>query len=222
MLVFRLAAQVRLQLILLVFVVALLAMGHYGVIPSPEEMLDRLKRLFDQYGVAIVALFSFLENIPGLNAYFPGSIVILSAMAMTAGHPGKAISTFSFIVVSSFIAYHVSYFVGRRSLASVGPKHQSHLLYIASFFGHMWHPHFAALKCLKSGKDRLTYKRFITYLVPCSLFWNCFWGITMYNYGGLSTKMNSLIYLFILYLVIWAAYDAGTFSRKERKTKGSF
>jgi membrane protein DedA with SNARE-associated domain len=195
-----------------------------NVIPPTAEISLRLQEFFESYGLIAVSLISFLENIVGMNAYFPGSIVILVAMAMTAGDVEKALLTFLFIYVPAILAHHVNFLLGRLGSgekklenyeASVRKKFTNRrsisYLYLVTF----WHPHFTALSCLASGAEGVSYKQFIGWFIIISFSWNVFWGTLMYNIGGLSGREFNFIPIMIGYIILWAIYDYWKYRRIE-------
>ena len=111
----RLVETVRPQLFVIVIVVTAGLFSCFGLVPKPEMLAAKLKTLFEQYGILLVAPISFAENLVGMNIYFPGSIVILTSMTLASGDPSRAVSTFLAIIIPSFLAHQLNFALGVRS-----------------------------------------------------------------------------------------------------------
>lgn|GEM_PF-3625773 len=193
--------------ILLVFVIAH-TMSAMEIIPSLDSVSLYLNDAFKKYGLVAVSCFSFIENIVGVNAYFPGSVVILTAMSMTGGNIAMGLKTYFSIMLSAFVAYNVNYGIGRfftyKNVSSKTDRAITHALFMSTF----WHPHFAALTCLAAGANGIGYFAFFRLFIISGLFWNSFWGLLMYNVGWLTSANLDLMPLMYVYLMGWAALSA--------------
>jgi membrane protein DedA with SNARE-associated domain len=107
--------EIRVQLLMLATISLLVVLGNLGLIPSPIDIAAYISDAFDRFGLPAIAMCSFLENIVGFNVYFPGSIVILSGMAWTAGNPLLALKVYLAIVAPAMLAQHVNYLAGRAT-----------------------------------------------------------------------------------------------------------
>lgn len=190
---------IRIQLIIIGIIVILKVLEFFGL-PSIESVIPYLAEKFKQNGYFLVSACSFLENIFGFNAYFPGSIVILTSMSLTAGNPTRGLIMFLFIYFPSIFAQIINYFLGKNlSLPSIERKRNFWIL----FFSTMWHPTFASITSTQAESMGLSIKEFLYYYLPTSLFWNCFWAVLMYKIGGIGNTGSSFFIIFYLYLAIW-------------------
>ena len=186
-------------------------LAHFGYIPDTNELTEILSAIFNKYGLPLIALASFLENIVGLNVYFPGSIVILTSMSLTAGDPGKAVLVFIAIFLPSTLAQNANYLIGYFSTKNLKKQNLIKLskIKLGLLFGStFWHPHTTAITCMASGSEGLSYVVFLKYFIVFSLFWNVFWAITMYHFGYFAKATSNLTLFFYIYLVLWIAWDA--------------
>jgi len=215
---------IRFQLIILAALLILFLLSAYGLIMDPESLTVSLRSYFVKYGIPIVIVVSFIENIIGVNIYFPGSITILTAMSLTAGNPSKAIQTWLAIVIPSTFSQIVDYSIGRQiaiklpirnKSETIKAKKRSNLSKGLLFLGY-WHPHFAALTSAACGKSQMPFARFLGILIVSSLFWNIFWGITMYYYGAFTTESSTLFILFFLYILCWMGWDVFIYLKTKR------
>jgi len=176
--------------------------SSFGGFPSMSVISSHLNELFVKYGLLAVFAFSFIENLFGVNAYFPGSVVILTSMSMTAGNVELALETYASIVVGAVIAYNVNYIVGRffsRKVRVTEGKVVTHILFLSTF----WHPSLAALTCFASGANGVSYFAFVRLFLFSGFIWNTFWGLLMYNVGLLTSANFDLTPIMYVYLSGW-------------------
>lgn len=223
------------MILLLVTVVNVL--GQLGWIPSLAESTAWLGGFLERYGVVVVLPLAILENLIVLNVYFPGSIVILTAMALTAGDPRRALVMFVCIVIGSTVGQNANYWMGRyggsrgpaiaeRQASRADPgadgsdRRTSRRWWLV-FFGTFWHPHSASLTSILAGSEGLRYKQFLIYLLSTGLAWSVFWGFTMYHFGGILEARSNLLPAVYIYVVVWILYNLRRFVRKQQlQTRG--
>ncbi len=216
--------QVRLQLALFGILGALHVLSARGVIPNPNTLATTLRDFFQHRGLLAVGAVSLAENIVGVNIYFPGSVVILLAMSMTAGNLKLAFLTYLWIVVPSALAHMINYNLGRFGRGNVTkipddlageprpPHGEPSLLEFIIAFGH---PHTAAVVSVRAGANRMPMNRFLRRFIPISLVWSTFWAILMYNVGDvLHGAAGNWIVLIYVYLILWTAWDLWQWHRR--------
>lgn len=179
-----------------------------GMMPSPERLTAQVENLFAKHGLPLVALCSFLENIVGVNAYFPGSIAILAGMALTAGNPTRALQMYFAIVIPAIAANQLSYWIGwrlrsRTDRLSISGAKKIWTWFLLTY----WHPHLAATTAMASGAGYLKYRTFLRYFLVASLSWSIIWGLTIYHFGQELELRSNLVSLFYVYLVAWIVWD---------------
>jgi membrane protein DedA with SNARE-associated domain len=181
-----------------------------------------IEGIFREYGVLAVAPISFLENLIGLNAYFPGSVVILGAMALTSGQPQLAACTFLAIFAPSFAAHQVNFLIGRhfRTNSAVyadAGRYKTSIEINLLFASTLWHPHFAALTSIDSGAQGMSYRRFLSFFTAWFLLWNLFWGVTMYAFGLLLPRESLGLPIIVGFLVVWTLWDLLEIGKRLRQ-----
>lgn len=212
------------QLLLLAALGVIGIFAELELIPSLPEINSRVIGYIAQGGFGVVALFSFLENLPGINAYFPGSVVLVARMGTTHGDPGLAVSTYLAILIPAMIANTLTFLLGTRfvnrsvtySQAQSTPtttrlKSSLWLWYFTTY----WHPHLAALTALAAGAKGVGFSRHLATFLPISLLWSVIWAVLLYNLGAfvdVSTQLTSLVFV---YLVLWIAWDLRGLYREE-------
>ncbi len=212
-----LISKIKVPLTLLILLGVLSLLNYLNVIPPISDIALYIKEAVNKHGLLVIGPISFLENMVGVSSYFPGSLVILTTMALAAGNPVRGFITYLLIYGFAFIAYNVNYFVGYKT-SKKEPKDISTTksLWIR-FLTTLWHPHFAALTCIHVGSEGYTYKQIFKPLLISSFIWNTFWGLTMYNVGMISLKGDSFAYLVYIYLVGWILLGIYQ-TAKENKT----
>lgn len=182
-------------------------LGWLNIIPSFEVLVQKLLNLFNEYGGIIIGPASFLENLAIVNFVFPGSIVILTAMALTAGNLHKAISIFILIWLGSLLGLLSSYLEG-KVLSRYDKKHQSNMsneAVILQAIATFWHPQFASMKCFAFGSNNVPIRKIILEIICVNFIWNLFWGILVYNVGAVFNSAATIKYLIFAVLICWLA-----------------
>lgn len=196
----------RIPAIILAIFVVVEALALIGVLPPIGVISIFLGELFHKYGLPAVFIFSFIENLAGANTYFPGSIVILTSMSMTAGNISSAILTYASITSGAFLAYNINYVIGRRFVRggnSIRHKKTTLLFFMSTF----WHPQFAALTCLAAGGSGQSYGHFLRVTFIAGFAWNTFWGVLMYNVGLATSANIDMVPIVFAYLVCWLLFS---------------
>jgi len=153
------------------------------VLPNEHILINDLWKLFATYGLIAVAVSSVIENLVGVNYYFPGAVVILTAMALTAGTIPRAIATFFTILIASSIAHLINFAIGRSFRK---PNEAITLNKFRPYLMSYWHPYFAAVNSFNAGTQNISFQTFLKYFVPSQIGWNLFWGIVMFSVGSIS------------------------------------
>ena len=218
--------RIRVPLALLALVLSLEALAALGILPSSDVLLSRLSRMLETWGLVVVVLFAFLENVVGFNVYFPGSVVLLAAMSLTAGNPLRAIQVWIAIVIPSIAAQQLNYVIGRvmrrswnRSGAPTAtrPSFKSEkslwLLSISTY----WHPHFAAITSIECGARAVPYIKFLKSMLAASASWYVAWGLIMYFAGALFASGGNWKILIIAYLSGWIVLEVVKELRERRR-----
>jgi membrane protein YqaA with SNARE-associated domain len=181
-----------------------------GVLPSKLVLLDALRESYLRYGAPFIFLVSAVENIVGVNAYFPGSIVILAGMAMTSGKPEVALLTWLMIwagcIGGNVLDYHLGRWRKNPSDHSENPRRSlsgTVTLYLLS----MWHPHYGALSSAIVGAEGVGFSTFLFGMLIGSFVWYVFWGGVMYIIGARFKMAEGMFGVYIGAVLVWAAID---------------
>jgi len=206
------------QLVLLTLVGVLYGLSLLKIIPSPSELNEILVNLFKNYGIPIIALSSFLENLIGINGYFPGAFTILTGMSLTAGHPAKAILTYFAIYLPAYTANIISFFAGRLKTQSEEQRLSTPRKRWTWFFATYWHPQLAAITAFSAGlHGEISKRNFLLMSLVASGCWSMLWAVTIYHFGLMASVADYFAPLFIAYLLVWIATDVWKFSRTPNR-----
>ena len=216
----KLFDAIRVPLILLVFLAALEILSRFGIIPTDEEISLIIGRALDKYGLITIAPLAFLENLVGFNVYFPGSIVILTTMALSAGNPLQAVIIFLIYYLFAVFAYHIDFFASERlkSISIFGIKFQSQKLSKRNISWPLWlrflvffcHPQLASLFCVQLADEKREYSQIIKYLLVFTFGWTLFWSILMYSVGmssGRNVDLKAFAYIYLFGLLVSDLYQ---------------
>jgi hypothetical protein len=204
------------QIILLSLISVLYSLSLLNVIPSPLQLNRDLLQLFTKYGLPLIALSSFLENLVGFNAYFPGAFTILTGMSLTAGHPTQAILTYFIIYVPSYIANVLSYCMGSwRKFGTQDIASPSSPKIWVWFLLTYWHPQLASVTAFSAGVHGVPKCIFFVRSFPTSVLWSVFWAVIIYHSGLIADVARYFSLLFVFYVLIWAGIDTWKFFQKQ-------
>lgn len=169
---------------------------------------------FSDYGLPIVGITSFLENVVSLSVYFPGSIVILGSMTLAAGNIQLAFYTWCAIVLPSSLAHILNYFLGR---ITSGKDNVNRSIGGIIVWSTLWHPHFASVTSFTMGSSGIGFASFAKLFFPAHISWNIFWGVVAYTYGSLGKGEFSFTALFYISIVVWIVWDLYRVSRAKKQ-----
>jgi len=204
------------QLIVISLVLILQILSLLAVIPSPGKIVILISDLLVTYGIPLIIFASFAENFAGLGTYFPGSIAILSAMALTAGNPERAILTFIAIVIPAVIANILSYYIGYVSRNKESPPAARSSKALFAWYGATyWHPQLAAVSAMASGGEGIKFWRYFSHFIPVSIAWSIFWALLLYNAGKIVSIPSIFAPLFYFYLIGWLLWGIKKHSRGQ-------
>ncbi|EBA12664.1 DedA family protein [Roseobacter sp. CCS2] len=205
---------IKTPLALLTILLSLDALTFLGLLPSKTILFASLSEWLAGSGLAFVLLVSFIENIPILNVYFPGSITILAAMAGTSGDPLKVFAVWGVVSLGAVAGQFLLFAVGMRFIKRSQALNQPHqrvekmnykgpiLLGLTSF----WHPHLASMACLAMIEANVKFKRFATISIVWTCTWNIFWTFFVLLFGNIFSEGFLGFLLVYLFLVIWIVF----------------
>jgi hypothetical protein len=245
--------RVRATLLLLLIVLVLDSLSRAGILPSQELLNHEIRTILLERGPLALAFVTILESTVGINLYFPGSILILTTMALTAGNVPLAMSTFSVIFIFLCLTYSLDFIIGKyidrvlvpfSHLKTIGsgvvrflkiPRPSDNPTPVKTLFSNkstraeswgfyliaFWHPQTGSFASYHIGGKGVNFIMFLKHMVPACFLWSVFWGITMYNIGGITEnqfELSSVYYVFIIVLLLYELFQQIA-EIKESQTK---
>jgi len=201
-------AKVFPQIIILIFLLVVQVLSLLNLIPSTVVLGGSVVDLFDKHGLPMIATCSLIENIVGINVYFPGALPVLVGMSLSAGNPNLAMLTYFSIVCPAFLGNVASYYVGRFS-GSTNDKQLNSVskrmfgFYLATY----WHPHLASITAFREGANGTRFRVFIGAAILASMPWSIFWALLLYNVGAVGDKPAAVMFITYAYVIVWLCWD---------------
>jgi membrane protein DedA with SNARE-associated domain len=197
-------------------VVLLKVLSELSFVPAPENLASLAIHLLSTRGLWLVMVASFAENFAGLGTYFPGSVALVAAMAATAGNPARALSTYVAVVLPAILANVLSFALGHFTRKEAAPTASFTSRKLAAwYFGSYWHPQLAGVTAMASGAAGVTFRRFLLFFLPISVFWSIVWAVLLYNVGARLVAPSYLTVLFYLYLAGWLLWGLRSHQRQH-------
>ena len=144
---------------------AIITVGDsFGVIPGINDMIQFLESLYLKFGLFGLFISALLEGIAYFGLYFPGSVVVILAVALSDGSLPSFIGISATVAAALTISSCVSYFLGSRGFIKNKLKQNSNYDRDSLFwfvFNH-WHPNGLGLLYFKRGFNS---ERFFPYIL---------------------------------------------------------
>jgi membrane protein DedA with SNARE-associated domain len=200
------------------------AVWGYFDLPSMAMLVDILQDLFLQYGLIIVFVAAFLESLFLIGNYFPGTIILAFSIATTSHSLYYAVVMSLIIAIAMLCGYSLDYILGRyagekiikkfnleKEIDNYKVKIEENSIW--SFFTLYVLPGFGSLFSVSAGAMNISYKKYMSFLVPTVLFWNVVWVIGGFIFGEqLLSLIKSgyfgfmILTIFIIYFIVSGKY----------------
>jgi membrane protein DedA with SNARE-associated domain len=208
--------KLALPLLLLVMLIVLLAVVKIFHIPSNEELIRVIKDYYERYGYPVLFISAFIESIPIICLYFPGSSIILLAASFSRQ---GTLNIFSVILVTAsalMLGYIINYFIGKHGWFKIfvkfglGDTLENSKKKIETHGGRwIWltyvHPNLGGLTATAYGILKMPFRKFLITSIFALLFWCTFWGVLcFYGSGVIETVIKArwlLVSCAFVYLV---------------------
>lgn len=216
---------------ILVLLILLLLVYKVFNLPTSEELIVIITRYFEIYGYPVLLISAFIEAIPVINIYYPGSSIILLAAALSRQGALNIYMVIFLTTLGFLIAYTINYFIGKHGYYKIFEKFgmKESLDRTAEQVkkkGHFWlglsyfHPNFGALTATVYGILRLKFKDFLLLSVLSAVLWNIFWGTMAYLGSFAVVGVISNRWLVIIFILAYVAYKIfSVFKNNASKTQ---
>jgi membrane protein DedA with SNARE-associated domain len=182
----------------------------------PEETLARIAKTYlDRYGIIIVLLSAYLEGLLLIGWYFPGTLVIVLALILSAGEPSRFVAVAAIAGSGLLGAYVTNFFAGKygwyRLLLAFGLREplenaQRRLARygLSAIFMTYWQANLASCISTAAGILQFPPARFVVYSAVAEALWVTFWASIIFFLG--SAAMSLVGFRMILFLImLWIA-----------------
>jgi len=198
--------------------------------PTPDALLEVLKKYFALYGYPVLVVSAIIESIPVINIYFPGSSIILLAAAFSR-QGSLNIYSVIFLTAGSFcVTYALNYWIGHAGWHKIFvkcgmggalekskkqvEKHGDWWIWISYI-----HPNLGALTSTAFGIMKLPFRNFFIQTIFANLVWTFFWGFLMYYSSGGVIEILTARWLLISVLILFVGVKIFLEARKKPKTE---
>lgn len=199
-------------LILLSLVVFIVVYRFLGL-PSSTALVDLARKSLNQHGYPIVFAAAFIEAIPPVNLYFPGSVVIVVSVAHSRSGALNPFLVLGLIEFAFILCYSLNYFVGRFGFqwfliwCGLGPAIERSKQRISQhgmlwLILSCWHPNFGAIASVASGVISVPFRRFLSNMTLAVLLWNAVFGCIAYFGSKNIMQLLDLRWLLVI-VVFW-------------------
>lgn len=179
-------------LMLLIMLCTLIAVFKIFHIPSNEELISVIKGYYERYGYPVLFISAYIETIPVVYLYYPGSSVILLAAAFSRQGTLNIVGVILTTASALLIGYIANYFIGKHGWFKIFvkfgfgetlenskkkiEKHGDKWIWLTYF-----HPNLGALTSTAYGILKMPFHKFLLNSIFALLFWCTFWGALCYS-----------------------------------------
>lgn len=208
----KMSRSVRIALLILIlflFVVAIVATYQFLNLTSSATFLDAIRIALDRHGYTIAFCAAFIEAIPPVNLYFPGSVVIVVAVSHSRSGALNPFIVIAVITLAFVICYSLNFCIGRLGLHGVlvrcglGPsidKAKRHIAHrgLGWLMLACWHPNCCAIASISCGILSVSYNRFLRFMLPAVVLWNALFGTAAYLGSSYIMRLLELRWLLVI------------------------
>ena len=203
----------------LIFYIATVILWKLQVIPSPGEILQILKDLYDSYGYFGLVLAAFLESIVYLGLYFPGSFIIALAVFFSDGTFNTlfiiSVLTAATLTFTAIINYLLGRFVARRKFFEKDEFIRESKMFSKGLVLSMLHPNLLAFYFFNAGLENHSFKK-IAFIPLFMIPYGYVFAFGLYKFSEpAKAQLESPTFLFA-FILLWLAV---AFVREYRKAK---
>lgn len=219
-------AKLAFPLLLLVLLVSLLAVFNIFNIPSNEELIKIVKVYFERYGYPVLFASAFIESLPLICLYVPGSSIILLAAAFSKQGTLNIVLVILVTSLALMLGFVINYFIGKHGWFKVlarfglGDALENSKKKIEEH-GDKWiwltylHPNLGALTSTAYGIMKMPFRKFLLTSMLATLAWCTFWGTVCYFGGGIIEGIIKARWLLITFAFLYIIFQIIKVLRKS-------
>jgi len=196
------------------FIITVIILNYFKLVPSPKEILLLLELVYKKFGLLGVFIASFLEGLVYLGLYFPGSMIIVLSLLVSGGGLLELFKIAAVVGLAFTFTSTINYIFGRALVKKKSPEKTNPKLLFLS----MLHPHFISFYFFNEGLQKT--KPFKIIIVPLFITFYIFLLATfLYPLGRLATNAIGDPFALIGLMMIWFTFALILKIRKEIKTQ---
>ena len=175
-----------------------------GILPQPEEIINLLEKLYENYGLVALFVAAFFEGIVYVGLYFAGSFIILFVILFSNGSLLSLLIISTVVTLALIIASIVNYVLGRYfKLKSTTKKIAlSKRKVSGGFLLSFLHPNSLAFYFFNLGINKRDIWQI--FLIPFIMIpYGFLLGFLFYQLKPIITKGAENPYILIIALLVW-------------------
>jgi membrane protein DedA with SNARE-associated domain len=229
---------ILLPLIMLLSLVVFVIVYHLLGLPSSFALIDLARNYLDLHGYPIVFAAALVETIPPINLYFPGSVVMVVAVAHSRTGSLNPFVVLFLIESAFIISYSLNYLVGkygfhwilvRCGLGDLIERSKSKISEKGIFWLYLslWHPNFGSITAVACGILLIPFHRFLVHIIFAVAAWNSLFGFVVFLGGDKVMRLLDLrwlavmILIWLILLVIQMSKNSKTNNIRPKETEGN-
>ncbi len=227
----KIVKALTIPLILLATLVIFLVIASI-FFPTPDMLLEVLKKYFALYGYPVLVISAIIESIPVINIYFPGSSIILLAAAFSRQGSLNIYAVIFLTALSFCITYVFNYWIGYKGWHKLFDKFGMHdalekTKNQVEKHGSWWiwisytHPNLGALTSTAFGILKLPFPSFLIQSIFANFVWTFFWGFLMYFASDRLITILTARWLVIAALILFVGIKIIVELKKSKKDEKS-
>ena len=184
-------------------------------LPPEETIIQIAKTYLDRYGIVIVLLSAYLEGLLLIGWYFPGTLVIIFALIVSAADPLAYIQVALAAGSALYCAQVTNFFIGKygwyRLLLAFGlhaplenAKRRLTKYGLSAIFTTFWQANLASLISTAAGILQFPASRFAALAFLAQGLWLTFWATLIYLLGTAALSLAGFR-IILLAILVWIA-----------------
>ena len=184
-------------------------------LPPEETIIQIAKTYLDRYGIVIVVLSAYLEGLLLIGWYFPGTLVIIFALIVSAADPLAYIQVALAAGSALYCAQVTNFFIGKygwyRLLLAFGlreplenAKRRLTKYGLSAIFTTFWQANLASLISTAAGILQFPASRFAALAFLAQSLWLTFWATLIYLLGAAALSLAGFR-IILLAILLWIA-----------------
>ena len=200
-----------------------------GSIPSSDELVEHLTKLYERFGYEIIIIGAFLESMVVVNLFVPGaSAVTLGAIFARSGQIDLTLAVLA-ASLGAIFGYIIDFLLGKFGFGLAfkvfgygGAIEKAKLKIengkVKTFGLSFIHPNIGSIVALAAGAIGMRFKNFLMLCGLSTLAWFSFWGIVVFSLGDVFLNLLTK-YIWVVVLLFLSVWLLATIYGNTRRIK---